>query len=93
MDSISDIIGKIIRNKGRVGKTRGIDDIEAVWYKAVAGNVAEHSYVVKVHGNMLTVRVDSRCYLAEIKRKEREILAVMQDYGWGRIKKINCRIG
>ncbi|MCX8083015.1 MAG: DUF721 domain-containing protein [bacterium] len=93
MERIGDIIKKVLSKKGQIEKVREIDDIEAVWCKAVESGIGEHSYVVSVKGKTITVRVDSKCYLTEIKRQEKEILSQLARYGWKGLTKIDCRIG
>ncbi|MCM8762670.1 MAG: DUF721 domain-containing protein [Candidatus Omnitrophica bacterium] len=93
MEKIGDIIKRVISKKGQIEETRSIDDIEAVWYKAVDTTIGQHSYVVYIKGSNITIKVDNRCYITEIKRKEKEILSKLHNYGWKGIKRIDCRIG
>lgn len=93
MERIGDIVKRVISKKGQIEGVREIDDIEAVWYKVVDSLIREHSYVVKVKGSVITINVDSRCYITEIKRKEKNILSKLHNYGWKGIKDIDCRIG
>lgn len=93
MEKIGDVIKKIISKKWQVQEAREINDIEAVWYKIVDTKMGEHTYVVSAKDKTITVMVDSRCYLSEIKRREKEILSKLQKYGWKEIQKIECRIG
>jgi len=92
MERIGEVVKRVISKRGQIDEIRKIDDIEAVWHRIVDEGVGSHSYIVKVKGSILTVRVDSRCYLTELKRKEKEILSLLQDYGW-KIKRIDYRIG
>jgi len=92
MERIGDVVKRVISKKGQIDGIRKIDDIDAVWYRVVDEDLGSHSYVVKVKGGILTIRVDSRCYLTELKRKEKEILSRLQEYGW-KTKRIDCRIG
>ncbi|MCM8829387.1 MAG: DUF721 domain-containing protein [Candidatus Omnitrophica bacterium] len=94
MEKIGDIVKRVISKKGQIEETtRSIDDIEAVWYKVVDPIIGQHSYVVYIKGGSITINVDSRCYITEIKRKEKEILSELHRYGWKGIKGIDCRIG
>ncbi|HOL21279.1 MAG TPA: DciA family protein [bacterium] len=93
MEKIGDVIKRVISKKGQIDEIRRIDDIDSVWYKIVDESMRLHSYVVRVKGNSITIRVDNRCYLTEIKRKEKEFISQLQNYGWKDIKRIDCRIG
>lgn len=92
MEKIGDIIKRVIKGIPYTG-TRYLDDIDTLWYRIVDAGIGQHSYVIGVKGDILTVRVDSRCYLTEIKRREGEILSKLHESGWNKIKKIRCRIG
>ena len=92
MERIGDIIKRVVGQGGEI-TARHTDDIETMWYRIVDGVIGEHSYVVNVKGERLIIRVDNRCYITEIKRREEEILSRLQDSGWRNIKKIICRIG
>ncbi|MDD3725841.1 MAG: DciA family protein [Candidatus Ratteibacteria bacterium] len=94
MERIGEVIKRVIEQQEQTHQEiRKTDDIDTLWYRIVDARIGEHSYVVKVHNSTLTVRVDSRCYLTEIKRREQELISKIQNYGWRSIKKIECRLG
>lgn len=92
MEKIGDIIKRVIDQKGRE-ETRKVDDIDTLWYRILEPDLGEHSYIVKINSDSISVRVDNRCYLTEIKRREEEILSKLHSLGWMHIKKIRYRIG
>jgi len=100
MEKIASIIGRVISSTEKKGSgkedvfqdIRDSKDIDTLWFKIVDERLRAHSYVENVRRNILFVRVDSSCYLAEGKMKKGEILSRLRAAGWGNIKNIEYRI-
>ncbi|MBN1445525.1 MAG: DUF721 domain-containing protein [Candidatus Omnitrophica bacterium] len=102
MEKIGSIIGRVIGGNGSSLKTnsgsdellkdfRDNGDIDCLWFRIVDEKLRAHSYVEHVRRSVLCIRVDSSCYLAEIRMKKGEILSKLKAAGWD-ITNIECRI-
>ncbi len=89
-DRIKDIIDRMFVDKTEEDLciARG-GDIDVVWSRVVPENIRAHSYIVKDMKKRLVVRVDSSCYLAEMKFREKDILKRLRDAGIKDIEKID----
>ncbi len=103
MEKIGNIIGRVISgDKSSLTTTSVSDellrefrdngDIDCLWFRIIDEKLRAHSYVENIRRSVLVVRVDSSCYLAEIRMKKGEILSKLKAAGWEQIKNIECRI-
>ncbi len=99
MEKIGNIIGRVLNEAEKKGTgkkevfndIRDNRDIDSLWFKIVDEKLKAHSYVEKVRHNVLFVRVDGSCYLAEGQMKKREILSRLRTAGYY-VRNIEYRI-
>ncbi|HOJ40128.1 MAG TPA: DUF721 domain-containing protein [bacterium] len=62
---------------------------DSLWRKVVNDYLAAHSYVDRVKGKLLLVRVDSSSYLQELRMRKREIEKRLREVSGGRYCQVN----
>lgn len=81
IEKIGDITKRVIHNQGIKEEERNTD-IEVVWHKVVDENLKGHTYVNRLKGNKLYVKVDSSCYLSILNMKKQEIIKKLREKGF-----------
>ena len=103
MEKIGSIIGRVSGGDKASLTTKSVSDepllefrdngdIDCLWFRIVDEKLRAHSYVENIRRSVLVVRVDSSCYLSEIRMKKGEILSKLHAAGWEQIRNIECRI-
>ena len=65
MDSIGDLIGKVVQNSG-LGKRNSLETLQKAWREAVGREAAQSTRLKSFRGGTLTVEVDSAALAQEL---------------------------